>query len=393
MHHILPASCDSAVLRQIKRPAAKAALEDHEMANILTHATRRAKAELLAAGIEVGHAKLQEVLAALLGYHTYNALKHEEDDQELEHHLSDAEFIVLHQELGECRATDVCELPGEVLPKCIAALEECLPATVLPSVDAYLERHGMNAVVAALTNHPPLALHLGPNWSSRYELSPSQCLSFHEPIWEARHLWHLHAEVSLQSIAPYAKQRKINVLLTHEKAGRSGLILRGVKPVEGIRAVIECTQVDVLVQRNDGSMVRPWVAVVLDIPSGIMIGSAVSSDDNPDLQAVNALTDALNSTAPRDNEGGNESKAYRTIQLDMDDSINSEHFIQIALEAGIEIISYSNHSNPMGGRIEALFQKVSRSIGMKQPNLLRLNPTSHAEKMTIEDLKKLFKKS
>ncbi|MDD1984805.1 hypothetical protein [Pseudomonas asiatica] len=363
------------------------------MANILTHAARHAKAELLAAGIEVGHAKIQEVLAALLGYHTYRALKHEEDDQELEYHLSDAEFIVLNQELGKYRVAELFELPGEVLPTCVAALEECLPAQVLPSVDAYLERHGMNAVIAALTNNTPQGLHLGPDWSSRYKLSPDQRFSFHEPIWEARRSWQVHVEASLQRISPDTKQRKINVLLTHEKAGRSGLLLRGVKPVKGSRAAIQCTRMDVQVQRDDGSVVRPWAVAVLDIPSGIIIGSAVSSDDSPYRQAVNALSDALNSTALRDNEGGNENEASDIIQLDMGDSFNPERFKKIASEAGIEIIHYSNRTNPIRGQIEALFQKFSRSIGMKQPNPLRLNSTPHAEKMTIENLKKLFKKS
>ncbi|MBA6098552.1 hypothetical protein H4C80_15640 [Pseudomonas juntendi] len=296
------------------------------MANILTNAARHAKVELLAAGIEVGHAKLQEVMAALLGYHTYRALKLEEDDQELEQHLSDAEFIVLDQELGQCRAAELFELPGEVLPKCIAALEECLPAQILPSV------------------------------------------------------------VELQ---------KTNVLLTHEKAGRSGLLLRGVKPVKGSRTGIQCTRMDVQVQRDDGSVVRPWAVAVLDIPSGITIGSAVSLDDTPDRQAVNALTDALNSTALRDNEGASENEAYGIIQLDIGDSFNSERFKRIASEAGIESTHYYNRTNPVRGQIEALFHKISRSIGMKQPNMHRLKPNSDSdsERMTIEDLKQLFKKS
>jgi transposase InsO family protein len=363
------------------------------MANTLTKAARHAKAELHVAGIEVAHAKLQEVLAALLGYHTYRALKHEEHDQELEHHLSDAEFIVLNQELGECRAAELFELPGEVLPKCIAALEQCLPTQVLPSVDAYLERHGMNAVIAALTNNPQKGVHLGPDWSSRYKLSPDQRFSFHEPIWEARRSWQVHAEVSLQSIAPDAEFQEINVLLTHGKAGRSGLLLRGVKPVKGSRTAIQCTRMDVQVQRDDGSVVRPWAVAVLDIPSGISIGSAVSLDDTPDSQAVNALTDALDSTALRDNEGASENEAYGIIQLDIGDSFNSERFKKIASEAGIEIIHYYNRTNPMRGQIEALFHKISRSIGMKQPNPHRLKPNSDSERMTIEDLKQLFKKS
>ncbi|WP_176511252.1 hypothetical protein [Pseudomonas faucium] len=330
------------------------------MANILTHATRHAKAELLAAGIKEGHAKLQEVLAALLGYHTYSALKHEEDDQELEHHLSDAEFIILDQELGKCRAADLFELPGEVLAKCMAALEECLPAQVLSSAAAYLERHGMSAVVAALKNHPPQGLHLGPDWNSRYELSPSQCLTFHESIWEARHLWHVHAEVSFQSLAPDAGLQKINVLLTHEKAGRSGLVLREVKRVEDNTAVIESTRVDVLVQRNDGSMVRPWVAVVVHTTSGAVLGSAVSFADNPEGVEVDALTDALDAAVHGDNDGGNGTNGYQIFQLDVDHDFTSARLKKMALEAGIEIIHRSNRPNQMGERIEAIFTR-SRS--------------------------------
>lgn len=363
------------------------------MANILTHATRHARAELLAAGIKEGHAKLQEVLAALLGYHTYSALKHEEDNQELEHHLSDAEFIILHQELGESRAGHICEFPGEVLPKCVAALEECLPATVLPSVDAYFERYGVNAVVAPVTNHPPQGLNLGPDWSSRYKLSPHKRLSFHEPIWEARRLWHVHAEVSLQSIAPDAELQKINVLLTHAKAGRSGLVLRGVKPVEDITAVIDRTRVNQLVQRDDGSIVRPWVAFVLHIPSGTVLGSAVSLTDNPDHLEVNALTDALNSTAPGASEGRDGRKTYHIVQLDMDPPFGSERFRQVALDAGIEITHRSNRSNLKGQVVEAIFQSISKSASIKRPNLHDRKPISDAEIMTATGFKQRLKKS
>lgn len=362
------------------------------MANILTKAARHAKAELLAAGIEVGHAKLQEVLAALLGYHTYRALKHEEDDQELEHHLSDAEFIVLNQELGECRAAELFELPGEVLLKCLAALEECLPAQVLPSVDAYLERHGMNAVMAALTNNTPQGLHLGPDWSSRYKLSPDQRLSFYEPIWEARRSWQVHVEVSLQRISPDAKQRKINVLLTHTKAGRSGLVLKEVNPVEDITAVLDSTQVDQLVRRNNGSIGRPWVAVVVHNTSGAVLGSAVSFADNPECVEVDALTDALDSSAHGDNDGGNETNGYYFFQLDVDHAFTSARLKQMALEAGIDIIHRSNRPNQTGGRMEAIFHKISESMLMKQSSLNALKPIPEAAVMTTEEFKQILKK-
>ncbi|TLP65181.1 hypothetical protein FEM01_03115 [Pseudomonas mosselii] len=154
----------------------------------------------------------------------------------------------------------------------------------------------MNAVIAALTNNPQKGVHLGPDWSSRYKLSPDQRFSFHEPIWEARRSWQVHAEVSLQSIAPDAEFQEINVLLTHAKAGRSGLVLRGVKPVEDITAVLEVTRVDRLVQRDDGSAVRPWVAVVIHTPSGAVLGSAISLADDLGLLEVNAFADVLRST-------------------------------------------------------------------------------------------------
>ncbi|MCE1007784.1 hypothetical protein [Pseudomonas monteilii] len=294
------------------------------MANILTHAARHAKAELLAAGIEVGHAKLQEVMAALLGYHTYRALKLEEDDQELEQHLSDAEFIVLDQELGQCRAAELFELPGEVLPKCIAALEECLPAQILPSV------------------------------------------------------------VELQ---------KTNVLLTHEKAGRSGLVLRGVKPVEDITAVLEVTRVDQLVQRDDGSAVRPWVAVVFHKTSGTVLGSAVSFADNPEGVEVDALTDALDSAVHDDNDGVNGTNGYHIFQLDVNHDFTSTRLQQMALEAGIDIIPRSNRPNQMAGRMEAIFNKISKSMTIKQARLHARKPISDVEIMSTEEFEQLFKKS
>lgn len=337
------------------------------MANILTHATQHAKANLLAAGIKMGHAKLQEIMAALLGYRTYSALKHEEDNQELKHHLSDAEFIILHQELGECRAADVCELPCEVVPRCIAALEECLPTPVLQSVDAYLAHYGLNAVVAALTSDPLHGLHLEIDWSSRHKLSRSQRLSFHEAVWDARHLWHVHAEFTMQSITPDAETHKVNVLLTHAKAGRSGLILKGVKPIVDITAVIETTRVDWMVQRDDGSVVRPWLAVVLHIPSATVLGSAVSLVEDLDLLEVNALSDALNLSKLEDNDGHKESGTYRIIQLDMDQQAISVRLRQIALKAGIQIIQRPKRREQMA-RVETIIYNILKSIVMNLPN-------------------------
>lgn len=359
------------------------------MANILTHAARHAKAALLAAGIELGHAKIQEVLAALLGYHTYSALKQEEDDQELEHHLSDAEFVILHQELGVCRAADVSELPGEVVPRCIAALEECLAVRVLPNTDAYLERHGTAAAVAALTNLSTQGLHLGADWSSSVKPSTGLRFSVQQPVWESRHLWHVHAHVSLQSIAPVAEPLKIDVVLLYAKAGRSGLILKGVKPVVDTTATIGFMRVDLSVQRDDASIVRPWVAIVLDTYSDTVLGSAVSLTDDLALLGVNALTNAINSTAPGDNEEGNGSKVYRITKLEIDHSYASARVKETAQLAGIEIIDRNNRIQ-WRGRAEAIMRSIYMPTAKNPPSLLRVSSLSDIETVTEEQFVQLF---
>lgn len=181
----------------------------------------------------------------------------------------------------------------------------------------------MNAVIAALTSNPPQRLHLGPDWSSRCKLSPDQRFSFHEPIWEARRSWQVHAEVALQSNTSDAELQKMSVLLTHAKAGRSGLVLKGVNPVEYITAVLDSTQVDQFVRRDDGSIGRPWVAVVVRTTSGAVLGNAVSFADNPEDAEVDALTDALDSAVHGDNDGANQTNGYDIFQLDVDHAFTS----------------------------------------------------------------------
>lgn len=99
----------------------------------------------------------------------------------------------------------------------------------------------------------------------------------------------------------------------------------------------------------------PWVAVVVHVSSGTVLGSAVSFADNPDLVEVDALTDALDATAHDYNDGGNGTNDNHIFQLDVDHDFTSARLKQRALEAGVEIIHSSNRHKPMCGRIEAIF--------------------------------------
>lgn len=53
------------------------------MASILSTLSLYAQTALSTNGIEIKHSTLLQILAALLSYETYAALKHEEDDQNL----------------------------------------------------------------------------------------------------------------------------------------------------------------------------------------------------------------------------------------------------------------------------------------------------------------------
>ncbi|PLV01428.1 hypothetical protein CXG48_20265 [Pseudomonas plecoglossicida] len=182
------------------------------------------------------------------------------------------------------------------------------------------------------------------------------------------------------------------MLLTHAKAGRSGLILEGVNPVEDITAVIQSRLVDQLVRRDDGSIGRPWVAVVVHKTSGTVLGSAVSFADNPEAVEVDALTDALDSPVHGDNDGGNGTNGYHIFQLDVDHDFTSAQLKQMALEAGIEIIHRSHRPKQMGGTVEAIFHKISKSMTLKQTSLHARKPISEAEIMTTEEFEQIFKK-
>ncbi len=247
----------------------------------------------------------------------------------------------------------------------------------------------MNAVIAALTNNTPQGLHLGPDWSSRCKLSPDQRFSFHEPIWEVRRSWQVHAEVSLEGIAPDDKVRKINVLLAHAKAGRSGLVLRGANLVEDITAVLATIPMDLLVQRHDGSVVRPWVAVVLHTPPGAVLGSAFTLVDNPGLLEVNALDDALRSTTFVRITESSKCLPYHISKLEIDYSIRSKKLIQMAEIAGINV-TYNPRRLMGGGSAERILQMTTKLGRGEGPVAYRRNPKSDV--MTLADFAERFQK-
>lgn len=70
------------------------------MADFIKVAAAGAKQSPSEQSIEIRHSVLIEVVAALLGYHTFAALNAEELDQSLDRHLGDAQVLILNEKLG-----------------------------------------------------------------------------------------------------------------------------------------------------------------------------------------------------------------------------------------------------------------------------------------------------
>jgi len=90
------------------------------MKSQISSAAHGAAKVVTARGLPVKRSHLSEIIAALLGYRTFAALSLEENDGSLEHHLDDAERIVLNLPMGQERCNelgvhaDVAEICAEV---------------------------------------------------------------------------------------------------------------------------------------------------------------------------------------------------------------------------------------------------------------------------------------
>src|SRR3546814_16190031 len=90
------------------------------MATFVSPAAYAASQTLAAQGLPVKRSHLSEVIAALLGYHSYAALTVEEADATKVLHLDDAEIIVLNQALGLERANGLRSEERRVGKECVS---------------------------------------------------------------------------------------------------------------------------------------------------------------------------------------------------------------------------------------------------------------------------------
>ncbi|WP_065835772.1 hypothetical protein [Pseudomonas syringae] len=252
------------------------------MANFIKVAAADVKQSLNRQSIEVKHSVLIEVLAALLGYHTFAALSTEELDQSLDHHLGDAQFLILNKELGLKRTTQLCPSAAPVFAECVAALDRSVPILVFLTVEEYFAGLGRLAVQAVLDTNSAAANIARANRSTGTTAAGS--FRFTNSLWSSRTIWTLDADITRRSNeAVDPAQSHSAVSLEFHKAGRAGLILRldGIRWAlrEPLKTALECSRLDALVTLSDGSKCRPTMGVLVDMERRIVLGSSISATE------------------------------------------------------------------------------------------------------------------
>lgn len=325
------------------------------MKSILSPVSLYAQALLSAKGIEIKHSTLLQILAALLGYETYAALKHEEDDQNLDFHLMDADFFILNISLGETRASRLCDSPETVVVECIEALKRMLPAPVFTSIESFYSKHGNDAVAAAFDDRDLLTKQVGSTWSPKGKLVITGNFTCDETVWTAREIWTLKGEAFWESDGKLSANGKTPIgIVVYRKAGRGGLIsntsderLAAAKDVE---VTFGLYRPDVLVLSSDGSTTRPWLAFLVDNQSRMVLGKAIAIDGN-----IHQLLDRLVI------EAIDETLGYRITSIEIDSSIESVKLSELLRSKNIVSRRLNRQRQ---GSMERLIYQITRILSL-----------------------------
>lgn len=277
------------------------------MADFIKVAAAHAKRALVTQDIHIQHSVVLEVLAGLLGYHTFAALKTEESDESLDRHLDDADFLILNEDLGLQRSVQLCDSAVTVVEECMTALVRRTPMWVFRSVNCYFAGLGRLAVHAKL-HDPPFKNTSSPMTQFMKSVKTAHIpiangpVSFTESVWTARTHWTLVCEAqTFPDNGKHVAASSVVVTLTFRKAGRAGLILlsdddKGV-PVEPFKASLQCSRLDRLVMLGDGECCRPFVGFFVDLNTRKVLGASISTTASDVLLEV--VADASKKVLPQ----------------------------------------------------------------------------------------------
>lgn len=208
------------------------------MNNFVSSAAYAASQALAAQGLHFKRSHLFETISALLGYGSYAALTADEADPTRQHHLNDAEILVLNVPLGMSRSAEIAphreeSVTTSVVLVCIDALKTCCAhAAIYASIADFYDSHAREALAEAIYNSDDTAYGMAESNAS-FPNEPEMSIECPATtdLWAAREEWTITADGDMTGEYDADGDRMFNgnILncrgwITYRKAGRAGLV-------------------------------------------------------------------------------------------------------------------------------------------------------------------------
>lgn len=333
------------------------------MASFIDKAVDDASTILFLAGTELEHSIVQEVLAGCLGYETFSALEDDENNLDLHHHLKDAEALVINVAMGAARATQLFGQSEPLMAACIEAVERTCQTYPQPNLvshpssfpvrakasgisvyrglEDFHSRHGINAIKHFLAVNEDLAVKLGEGWMvvGRFGVSNRLIHCATESFWSASEYWTLKADcIWLPRGHPGCS---IEGLITYAKAGRAGLIFDtqgfNVGNTHKLTVKLKIFTPEIFVQRKDGSMHLPQVALIYDPVSQCILASAVSVEGDTTQLAMGAIQDSFGESRASGATGQSEIGQFVLDTVEMEDRCDIRAMSELCKKLGVVV--------------------------------------------------------
>ncbi|EPM63160.1 hypothetical protein A262_03935 [Pseudomonas syringae pv. actinidiae ICMP 19073] len=379
------------------------------MTHLINNATDHAATILALQDFNVSHPMLQEVVAGCLGHESFDSLIREEGNIGSSLHLKNAQLLILNLPMGATRAVGCLGAAEPYLTACLDGIEHewhlCSPSehdsksvafgpgpgltvdssiTVFRGAQDLYERHAREIIPERL------AVERGAEWAKGgvLELDPKIDAESAETLWSDGARWTICTNgIWVQDDhTPY----KVEVLLTYRKAGRAGLVFEGCEFILGRaaqRAFLATFKPDAYVINQDSGLPkRPIVALIFDLKSDVVLGSAISVSGDYTEVMEEAIKDAFS-------EAGT-SKFLNTIRpgesieyvLDVDQKFDSARLNELVGRFDVSYKSPTTSKSATGGQVERL---ISRIYGF-QPLIPPSAGRSKSKAVyTLEDLTRL----
>lgn len=359
------------------------------MTNFIDKAVDDSSTILFLAGTEVEHTIVQEVLAGCFGYETFSALEDDENNLELPHHLKDAEALVINVAMGAARATQLFGQSESLMAACIEAVERtyqtyqkpnlvshsssfpvCAKASgisIYLGLEDFYSRHGINAIKHSLAANEDLAVKLGEGWMAvgRFDVSNTLSHSATENFWSASEYWTLRSDCTW--LPPGHPGCSIEGLITYAKAGRAGLIFDtqgfNVGNTRKLTVKLKIFTPDIFVQRKDGSMHKPQVALIYDPVSECILASAVSVEGDTTQLTMGAIQNSFGGSRASGAAGQSEIGQFALDIVDMEDRRDIRAMSELCKQLGIVV-------EPARARYEGRAERFMSSMNKRLVNHL-----------------------